>query len=141
MIIVINCWYQYRQMKVNFITCFPRNSIWKFFADSCVTRPPKSNWYTWLFSFHIGALLCMTNSRRKGAGCEIVGVPFGSILPRFSLIKNMHELSQYEIMLYSYLLSKLSLLEGFQVTVVLFITRFFILLTIYWSFFVRTFNQ
>lgn len=45
-------------------TCFPLKSTWKFLADSWVTRPPKSSWYTWLFSFHIGALLCITNSRR-----------------------------------------------------------------------------
>lgn len=32
----------------------------------------------------MGALLCMTKSRRNGAGCVIVGVPFGSILPRFN---------------------------------------------------------
>lgn len=28
----------------NCITCLSANSIWKFFADSCVTRPPKSSW-------------------------------------------------------------------------------------------------
>lgn len=39
----------------------------------------------------MGALLCMTNSRRSGAGCEMVGVPFGSILPRFSLIKIVND--------------------------------------------------
>lgn len=33
----------------------------------------------------------MTNSRRSGAGCETVGVPFGSILPRFSLIKIVND--------------------------------------------------
>lgn len=26
------------------VTCLPSSSIWKFFADSCVTRPPKSSW-------------------------------------------------------------------------------------------------
>lgn len=44
-------------------TCRPLNSIWKFFALSWVTLPPKSSWYTWLDSFHIGALLCITSSR------------------------------------------------------------------------------
>lgn len=39
----------------------------------------------------MGALLCMTNSRRNGAGCETVGDPFGSILPRFNLIKIVND--------------------------------------------------
>lgn len=45
-----------------FHTCRPLNSIWKFLALSWVTLPPKSSWYTWLDSFHIGALLCITSS-------------------------------------------------------------------------------
>ena len=36
-------------------------SIWKFLADSCVTLPPKSSWYTWLAAFHIGLLLRSTS--------------------------------------------------------------------------------
>lgn len=48
------------------LTCLPLNSIWKFFADSCVTRPPKSSWYTWEFSFQSGALLCITYWRWRG---------------------------------------------------------------------------
>lgn len=43
------------------LTCLPECSIWKFLADSWVTRPPKSSWYTWLPSFQSGALLCITN--------------------------------------------------------------------------------
>ena len=63
------------------------NSIWKFFADSCVTLPPKSSWYTWLLSFHIGALLCITNSLRTGVlgwDDQLLPFPIGSILPRFN---------------------------------------------------------
>ena len=30
-------------------------------ADSCVTLPPKSSWYTWLAAFHMGLLLCSTS--------------------------------------------------------------------------------
>lgn len=43
------------------LTCLPLNSIWKFLALSWVTLPPKSSWYTWLDSFHMGALFCITN--------------------------------------------------------------------------------
>lgn len=39
-------------------------SIWKFLADSRVTLPPKSNWYTWLVSFHMGDLFRKTSLRR-----------------------------------------------------------------------------
>ena len=56
-------------------TCLPRCSIWKFLADSCVTLPPKSSWYTWLPSFQSGALLCITNSlaRRRDTRGEQSG--------------------------------------------------------------------
>lgn len=37
-----------------------------------------------------GALLCMTHSRRNGAGCVTVGVPFGSIFPRFNYENGKH---------------------------------------------------
>lgn len=55
------------------LTCLPLNSIWKFLALSWVTLPPKSSWYTWLDSFHMGALLCITScaSRLIASGLEI----------------------------------------------------------------------
>lgn len=36
--------YALPSMRPNCITCLPSSSIWKFLADSCVTRPPKSSW-------------------------------------------------------------------------------------------------
>ena len=39
------------------VTCLPRYSIWKFLADSCVTRPPKSSWYTWGWIIFVKSIL------------------------------------------------------------------------------------
>ena len=74
------------------LTWSPQYWIWKFLADSCVTRPPKSSWYTWLDSFHSGAMLCMMSWRQGGwrrwVGGDGAAAPSGawdeSLIPRRS---------------------------------------------------------